>query len=51
MTCLLASLTLIGLVHGQTSTGNCTQVSPCKCIFDDGTVLDLRPLSREDGAP
>lgn len=42
-------LTLCGIVYGQ--TGNCTQVSTCKCIFDDGTVLDLRPLSREDGQP
>ena len=31
--------------------GNCTQVSACKCIFDDGSVIDLAPLSRNDGQP
>lgn len=46
---VLISLVLTGLVEGQTGTGNCTKVSSCKCIFDDGTILDLEPLARQDG--
>ena len=43
----LITITFAGLVLAD--TGNCTGISPCKCVFEDGMVLDLEPLSKQDG--
>lgn len=35
--------------ESQVPIGICTKVNSCSCVYDDGTIVNLSPLSGEDG--
>ncbi|KAH3716853.1 uncharacterized protein LOC127855936 [Dreissena polymorpha] len=39
----------IAEIRGQ--VGQCTTLTPCACVYDDGVIVNLTSLSRNDGFP
>lgn len=37
--------------RSQVRIGQCTKIDSCSCVYDDGTIVNLRPLERTDGLP
>lgn len=38
----------LSLVHDAIGFDECTPHPPCMCEYDDGRIIDLRPLANED---
>lgn len=42
---------LFAMAEGQVRIGQCTKNDTCSCIYDDGTIVSLRPLENKNGKP
>ena len=36
---------------GQVPIGQCTKINACSCVYDEGTIVDLKDLESKTGQP